>query len=742
MKKISTLFVLLVAFLCIKAQTTVNLLQDGSFENIQSSNVWGVQWVLSSSPNPWYVTYSNNPCAAADGVAYVYLAGDVNQQTGAGASLADLVAQVVLPTNLVSCNFTFKTSVTANYNTLDTLEVYLFDTLGNFLSQTPIFKSAANTMFPSVNQNLSTCAVWNSWSATIPAQFWGRKLQIAFRIDHRLTTPGTIWRFDDVKVLAQVCSYSISQNNFVCPNSTSATYSNISNVSTQGSSCTWAANVTSGSSWLSTASAASGNGNISINVQANPNTQPRTGTIEVAGQTIIVTQPGLSCTYTLSQTSYTCASSNANTYNTIVNVTAPTGCSWVANVASGSSWLSTSSSGNGNGSISITVQANTSATSRTGTIDVNGQTFTVIQPGISCTYTLSQTSYSCPNSSTNTYSGIVNVAAASGCSWTASVTAGSSWLSTTSSGNGNGSINVTVQSNTTATSRTGTIDVNGQTLTVTQPGTGGGCTYSLSQNTYTCPDASANTYNSIVLANTQNGCSWQATVTSGTSWLATSSSGTGSGTVSIVVLQNTQTSSRTGTIDVNGQTLTVTQPGAACTYSLSQSSYTCSDAYANTYNSVALVSTQNGCTWSATVTSGNNWLACSSAGNGSGTVSIIVLANNTGAARTGNIDINGQILTVTQPEGATDVEDISNNSLIEIYPNPASSQLYISFNDFNNNKTHIVKIIEPVGRVVFDRALNLSVNEVDITSWVKGAYMVHVLNENQKTISVKQIILK
>ena len=55
-------------------------------------------------------------------------------------------------------------------------------------------------------------------------------------------------------------------------------------------------------------------------------------------------------------------------------------CNWTASVTSGSTWLSTSSSGTGSGAISITVLQNTSTSLRTGTIDVSGQTLTIIQP--------------------------------------------------------------------------------------------------------------------------------------------------------------------------------------------------------------------------------------------------------------------------------------------------------------------------------------------------------------------------
>ena len=61
-------------------------------------------------------------------------------------------------------------------------------------------------------------------------------------------------------------------------------------------------------------------------------------------------------------------------------VSAGSGCSWSANPAT--AWLHTLSSGYGSGTVTYTVDANTSASTRTGTITVGGQTFTVTQAGV------------------------------------------------------------------------------------------------------------------------------------------------------------------------------------------------------------------------------------------------------------------------------------------------------------------------------------------------------------------------
>jgi len=59
------------------------------------------------------------------------------------------------------------------------------------------------------------------------------------------------------------------------------------------------------------------------------------------------------------------------------------GCSWTA-VSNNPEWIiiTSGSSGIGNGRVNYEVAANTSTTSRTGTMTIAGETFTVTQEGV------------------------------------------------------------------------------------------------------------------------------------------------------------------------------------------------------------------------------------------------------------------------------------------------------------------------------------------------------------------------
>ena len=118
---------------------------------------------------------------------------------------------------------------------------------------------------------------------------------------------------------------------------------------------------------------------------------------------------GGGCTFTIAPTSQSIAASGGSAS---VNVTAPNGCTWTAKANDDWITITANASGSGNGAVSYSVAANTSAASRTGTITIAGQTFTVTQSGGSnCTFTLAPTSQSF---AANGGAGTVNVTSQSG----------------------------------------------------------------------------------------------------------------------------------------------------------------------------------------------------------------------------------------------------------------------------------------------------------------------------------------
>jgi uncharacterized protein (TIGR03437 family) len=420
------------------------------------------------------------------------------------------------------------------------------------------------------------------------------------------------------------CSYTLNATTLSVPASTNTSSVNV----TAGAGCAWTA--ASNTSWLTITAGASSNGSGAVNFSVSANTGPaRSGTLTVAGQTVTVNQAA-GCTFALSASSQNLA---ATASSGSVNVTAGTGCAWMA--ASNANWLTITAgaSGNGNGTVSFSATANTGA-ARSGTLTIAGQTFTVNQAA-GCSFALSATSQS---ATATAGSGSVNVTAGSGCTWTA--VSNASWLTITAgaSGNGTGTVSFTIAANTGA-ARSGTLTIAGQTFTVNQAA---GCAFGLSSSSQSVASAAGT---GTVTVSAGSGCTW--TAASNANWIMITSgaSGGGNGTVNFSFTANTG-AARSGTLTIAGQTFTVNQ-AAGCTFTLSASSQ--SAAATATTGSVNVTS-GTGCVWTAA--SNANWLTITAgaSGNGNGTVSFTIAAN-TGAARSGTLTIAGKTLTVNQAAG-------------------------------------------------------------------------------------------
>jgi hypothetical protein len=262
------------------------------------------------------------------------------------------------------------------------------------------------------------------------------------------------------------------------------------------------------------------------------------------------------CTFSISRTSQSFPASGGTGS---VSVTAPTGCRWTAVSNSVFITITSGASGNGNGTVTYSVAAKSTTGSRTGTLTIAGQTFTVTQAGV-CTFSISPTSASFPKSGGT---GSVSVTAPAGCRWTARSNV--SWITITSgsSGNGNGRVTYSVEPDfcppgalctPSPFNETGTLTIAGQTFTVTKLGLL--CVSSIFPES---DSFSASGGLGGVSVTAPSGCRWQAI--SNVDWITTSGSGNGNGDFIYSVAPNTSTSSREGSISITGPRFIVTQAG-------------------------------------------------------------------------------------------------------------------------------------------------------------------------------------
>ena len=149
-----------------------------------------------------------------------------------------------------------------------------------------------------------------------------------------------------------------------------------------------------------------------------------------------------------------------------VRVTTSAGCRWVSSSAASWITITSGSDGSGNGTVNYYVATNTGSSSRTGTLTIADQTFTLTQDGPgNCAYSIAPTNQTFE---INGGTGSVAVTTGSGCGWTSH--SNLSWITITagSSGAGNGMVNYSVAPYPNVGSRTGAFTVAGQTFTVTQ----------------------------------------------------------------------------------------------------------------------------------------------------------------------------------------------------------------------------------------------------------------------------------
>ncbi len=434
------------------------------------------------------------------------------------------------------------------------------------------------------------------------------------------------------------CTFSInptSQNFSAIGGSSSV------NVTTQAG-CNWTATSNAGFITITSGASGTGNGTVNYSVAANPNPSPRTGTMTIAGETFTVNQaaamPG-PCVTSISPAARTLKPSGGQG---TINVQAPPGCAWTA--VSDSPWLAIfgGASGTGNGTVSYGAALN-SGTCRMGKITIGNFEHTVTQFGFAggscCAFSISPTSQNFAAAGGNSS---VGVTASGGCNWTATSNAGFITITSGGSGSGNGTVTYSVAANPNPSPRTGTMTIAGQTFTVNQAAAPGGCTFSINP---TSQNFSAIGGSSSVNVTTQAGCNWTATSNAGFITITSGASGTGNGTVNYSVAANPNPSPRTGTMTIAGQTFTVNQAAAACTFGINPTSQN----FSSTGGTGSVnVTTQAGCAWTATSNAGFITITSGGSGTGNGTVTYSVAANPNPSPRTGTMTIAGQTFTVNQ----------------------------------------------------------------------------------------------
>jgi hypothetical protein len=173
------------------------------------------------------------------------------------------------------------------------------------------------------------------------------------------------------------------------------------------------------------------------------------------------------------------------------------------------------------------------------------------------------------------------------------------------------------------------------------PVSGQSCTYSINPTSTNAPFGGVA---GTVQVTTQPGCAWNASSNAGFLNITSGTPGSGSGPLGYSVSANASTSPRSGTLTIAGQTFTVNQAAAPCSYTINPTAVTIA---AGGGTGSVTITTPAGCVWSATSNAGFITFTTPAGGTGNGSLGYSVAANGV-SARTGTVTISGQTFTVNQ----------------------------------------------------------------------------------------------
>lgn len=336
-----------------------------------------------------------------------------------------------------------------------------------------------------------------------------------------------------------------------------------------------------------------------------------------------------------------------------VTVTTEGHCTWTA--ASDSSWITftTGPGGTGPGQVTVNVAANPGSATRTGTLTIAGQTVTVRVDGLEpCTIEIAPaTAWFSQHPATGSF----GVSTQAHCEWSA--TSQVPWLTVTggSPGTGSGTVTYAVDRHREIADRSGTIAAGGQTFTVTQAGDVTLCEYAV--NPVDLSPCMRATELSVTVT-TGQGCTWTAEANASWITLTGGQSGSGSGVITMSIPDN-WAPPRQAIVMVRwptptaGQNVRVSQAG--CSYAVTTAALNVGadggpgsvGVYQQSDPIACGGPLQNACVWVAQSTA--PWITVTTAMPqvGDGQVSLMV-APNTGAARTGTIVVQDLVVTITQ----------------------------------------------------------------------------------------------
>jgi hypothetical protein len=141
----------------------------------------------------------------------------------------------------------------------------------------------------------------------------------------------------------------------------------------------------------------------------------------------------------------------------------------------------------------------------------------------------------------------------------------------------------------------------------------------------------------------------------------------------------------------------------------------------------------------------NPSVICSSGDNNSNTN--IQITWSIGEVVIETISTQNQLITQGFNQGeyiVTAIKDLYNDKLeIKVYPNPASD--FIILNCLDVKSLEVIKkykITDLTGRLILEKLINQTVEQIDLSSFSSGTYLLSIENKSNNIIKSYQIIKK
>jgi hypothetical protein len=406
--------------------------------------------------------------------------------------------------------------------------------------------------------------------------------------------------------------------------------------------------------WLHVQGVSTGASNAMLTVRVEPSSLSltRTGFIAVAGQLVSVTQTGAEATVTVSPTTWAPAAGGGSQAVTVTSSAVDR--EWSASTTA--SWLTVSpSSGIGTGTVVLAAAPTDSASPRTATAQVAGQTVTVTQAaGVRAPVVSPQTWV--PEAAGDTLTADVTWTVPAGPSvWEVVVESSAPWLTIVDPSTGLTRPTVTLRGTgavvpvtivaapaTGPQSRTAALRIlsgSEATLTVTQAGRP--VSFAVSPDVWSVSGVGG--VQTLSIQSSVDDAPWTALASA--PWLTVDPlAGTGDGVLRVTAAATTTAQPRTATVTVGGRTVTVSQSGGVPVFSFSPERFAAEGGWQQT----TLLSSLGDAPWTAT--SSDPWLTVSpNAGVGSQVVTLTASPQaDFGPSRKTTVTIEGRRFSVTQ----------------------------------------------------------------------------------------------